>query len=331
MKMNSVFFLFGVVHLVYSRTYHVDVMNKKHEICKQLSHFVPNLCDYPTAAQYCFGLCGGTRELLSCGKRPPLGRRVRRIVGGVKSRPGEWPWQVSLRLNGTQWCAGAILSEHFVLSAAHCFDAGYSSINPADWRVHAGDHELLAKDKLEQEVRVRKIILHPKYNYSVHKTTQKYWGVLHNDVAILQLKTAIKLKHSNKAAICLPDNQKIIPDLYGCYAVGWGHTSYNGTQPDELRHAKVYTVPNSICNSEVAYNNTVNPKELICAGYKDGGIDACNYDSGGALVCNKKDRWYATGIVSSGFECARPHSYGLYTNVAEYKEWIIENILLKAE
>lgn len=60
-------------------------------------------------------------ELLSCGKRPPLGRRVRRIVGGVKSRPGEWPWQVSLRLNGTQWCAGAILSEYFVLSAAHCF------------------------------------------------------------------------------------------------------------------------------------------------------------------------------------------------------------------
>lgn len=43
------------------------------------------------------------------------------------------------------------------------------------------------------------------------------------------------------------------------------------------------------------------------------------------------DRWYATGIVSSGYECARPDSYGLYTNVAEYKKWIIENILMKAD
>ena len=39
------------------------------------------------------------------------------------------------------------------------------------------------------------------------------------------------------------------------------------------------------------------------------------------------DRWYAEGIVSSGYECARPHAYGLYTRIATDKEWVVETIL----
>lgn len=109
--------------------------------------------------------------------------------------------------------------------------------------------------------------------------------------ALMQLKHSIKFNVTTRPTVCLPDRRKRIHDYYNCYVVGWGHTSFNGTQPDELRHAKVYTVPNSVCNKEVAYNNSVNPKELICAGYKNGGIDACNYDSGGGLVCNKEGKF----------------------------------------
>ena len=38
-------------------------------------------------------------------------------------------------------------------------------------------------------------------------------------------------------------------------------------------------------------------------------------------------KWYSTGIVSHGFGCARPHKYGVYANVAHFKDWIIETIL----
>ena len=40
-------------------------------------------------------------------------------------------------------------------------------------------------------------------------------------------------------------------------------------------------------------------------------------------------KWYSTGIVSHGFECARPNKYGIYADVAYFKDWIIETILTK--
>ena len=38
-------------------------------------------------------------------------------------------------------------------------------------------------------------------------------------------------------------------------------------------------------------------------------------------------KWNSTGIVSYGYGCARPHKYGVYSNVAHLKGWIIETIL----
>ena len=38
-------------------------------------------------------------------------------------------------------------------------------------------------------------------------------------------------------------------------------------------------------------------------------------------------KWYSTGVVSFGWGCARPRKYGVYANVAHFKDWIIETIL----
>ena len=45
----------------------------------------------------------------------------KRIIGGRKSKEGEWPWQVYLNSSNGEYCGGAILSEHFILTASHCF------------------------------------------------------------------------------------------------------------------------------------------------------------------------------------------------------------------
>lgn len=48
-----------------------------------------------------------------------------KLVGGHPSIPGYHPWQVGIRLrkaNGIEHhCGGAILSQFYIVSAAHCF------------------------------------------------------------------------------------------------------------------------------------------------------------------------------------------------------------------
>ena len=34
------------------------------------------------------------------------------------------------------------------------------------------------------------------------------------------------------------------------------------------------------------------------------------------------DRWYLVGIVSRGFECARPKAPGLYVKVSRFQQWM---------
>lgn len=43
------------------------------------------------------------------------------------------------------------------------------------------------------------------------------------------------------------------------------------------------------------------------------------------------DRWYTADISSSGFGCGRPNKYGVYTNVAAFTRWIVEQILENSE
>lgn len=61
---------------------------------------------------------------------------------------------------------------------------------------------------------------------------------------------------------------------------------------------------------------------MICAGFEEGGKDACQGDSGSPMVDKKTRKLH--GIVSWAFGCAYPHVPGVYSNVAnlEIRQWI---------
>ena len=54
---------------------------------------------------------------------------------------------------------------------------------------------------------------------------------------------------------------------------------------------------------------------MVCAGVPEGGKDACQGDSGGALLLKKSGK--QVGIVSWGKGCAQKEYPGVYTNLAD--------------
>ena len=124
---------------------------------------------------------------------------------------------------------------------------------------------------------------------------------------------------------CLPHPSHVFAPNEECHVAGWGYTEWNGIQPDILRDAKVRIISREVCNQEKSYNGTIHGTAM-CAGHPEGRIDACEYDSGGPLVCMKCGRHYVAGLVSWGDQCALPNKYGVYANMTVLTPWVKEKI-----
>ncbi|NWW79000.1 TM11E protease, partial [Climacteris rufus] len=233
---------------------------------------------------------------------------VERIIGGQRAREGEWPWQASIQLDGTHRCGASIISNTWLVTAAHCFRGGR---DPRRWTASFGI--LLRPPK--QKKFVRRIIVHERYGDVVldHE----------HDVAVVELASAIEFT-SDVHSVCLPEASHVFPDNTSCFVTGWGALENDGEcySVNQLRQAEVRIINTEICNSRQVYGGAITPG-MLCAGYLDGQVDACQGDSGGPLVhANSRGIWYLVGIVSWGDECGKPNKPGVYTRVTYYRNWI---------
>lgn len=81
-------------------------------------------------------------------------------------------------------------------------------------------------------------------------------------------------------------------------------------------------IDTNTCNSREGYDGLVS-NTILCAGYLEGNIDACQGDSDGPLVHpNSRNIWYLVGIVSWGEECGEVNKPGVYMRVTAYRNWI---------
>ncbi|KAF7651877.1 hypothetical protein LDENG_00104210 [Lucifuga dentata] len=233
-----------------------------------------------------------------------------RIVGGTNSTEGEWPWQASLQVRGTHICGGGLISDQWVVSAAHCFyDDRLQS--PAMWMVFLGKLLLNQTSPTEEAVRVQRIHLHPYYD----NQSNDY------DLALLKLdRPAPPLLAGHARPTCLPPpTHQLEPGLV-CWVTGWGALREGGRTSNMLQKVDVRLVSEEACVR--SYGELVTPR-MLCAGYPGGGKDACQGDSGGPLVCQElSGRWFLGGVVSWGRGCGRPDYYGVYTRITRLTSWI---------
>ncbi|XP_044745027.1 serine proteinase stubble isoform X2 [Coccinella septempunctata] len=246
------------------------------------------------------------------------GRRMypeARIVGGEKAPFGKWPWQISLR----QWrtstflhkCGAALLNENWAITAAHCVD----NVPPSDLLLRLGEHDLSTESEpyLHQERRVQIVASHPQFD----PRTFEY------DLALLRFYEPVTFQ-PNIIPVCVPQTDE---NFVGrtAYVTGWGRLYEDGPLPSVLQEVSVPVINNSVCESmyrSAGYIEHI-PHIFICAGWRRGGFDSCEGDSGGPMVIQREDkRFLLAGVISWGIGCAEPNQPGVYTRISEFRDWI---------
>ncbi|XP_078077024.1 ovochymase-2 isoform X5 [Mustelus asterias] len=257
------------------------------------------------------------------GGVPSLLNMWNRIVGGKESEPGAHPWQVSLKRRKSHYCGGTIISEKWVLTAAHCIrDRNILSV----LKVTAGEYNLKNLEKAEQTQTVKRVIIHPKFKAAYP---------VEYDIALLELN-GIFIFGENIYPACLPKEGDIFDTGTICTTAGWGRLSEGGRLPNTLHEVELPILDFKTCLKAMqSVIRRFKGETLMCAGFPDGRKDACQGDSGGPLMCRGEvDAWTVTGVTSWGMGCGRSWkdnnskspskrgTPGIFTKVKALKSWI---------
>ncbi|KAM9827383.1 complement factor I-like [Neosynchiropus ocellatus] len=250
--------------------------------------------------------------------------RVKRVVGGIPTRPTQVQWQVAIMKDRRFYCGGVYIGGCWVITTAHCIRP-QSSESLADGDLASQPKPNLASLRVKLSlwkrhrvqdstdiVPVEDVHIHPDFNPRT----------LENDIALVQM---MKLPNTEACfsdnpfvtPICVPWSRRLFHPNRTCTISGWGETA-GGRLSAVLQWANVTLVED--CHR--FYGESFKPG-MTCAGELEGLVDSCHGDSGGPLVC--KDELavsYLWGITSWGSKCGQAQAPGVYTEIAHFFEWI---------
>lgn len=276
---------------------------------------------------------GGSLAATTCGRQQVAGgSREPRIVGGNSTYEGEFPWAVSIQRHGNHHCGGVIVARRWILTAAHCVRSqlvgnlvvrtGGSTL--ARSPNHLGSH-------LERDYVVDQVVMHGDFSRYDNLTASQMKSSANTnnaDIALLRLKQEI---HWNELAwpVCFPPKEAGNFSGHDAVVIGWGKLNEKSEEfSNELQKVKLSIIDNKVCQNWFRQAGREMPIDdrVICAGFKNGGKDACHGDSGGPLLSKINGHYAVVGVVSTGIGCARPLLPGLYSRVSSYINWIERHI-----
>lgn len=243
---------------------------------------------------------------IKCGRTPLYKSDNTRVVGGYGVKLGELPWQVLIRNYGSAHCGGSILSDRWILTAAHCLYFFPSRLST--FTVSAGLTKLGRSQESEQHVEIEEDYIHPDFN-------NPEYG---NDVALLKLRAPLRFDGFTQP-ICLPRRHETFEDRV-CTVSGWGWNGKENAQ--NLTAVNLPTVQLEKCKKAPKSGPWIYDSNL-CAGFDAGERDACQGDSGGPFACRMTSgQWVLPGLVSWGEGCALKKEPAVMTKVTSFLDWI---------
>ncbi|KAJ8668653.1 hypothetical protein QAD02_010316 [Eretmocerus hayati] len=232
-----------------------------------------------------------------------------------EARANEFPYQVSIEINGQHTCGGALISRIHVLTAAHCIH----NLIEKPW---------LLRKSIEVTVSVGSAFLGQGSRYPIRRLSEyrDYVGesrtyIVRNDIAVITLQYPVKTS-SNVMPLVLP-HPNFNPAVGTEVVVsGFGSAYKKGRASPILKQSPMIIVSHEDCNEEflTKVGKFIVPS-IICAEFgKHAGT--CQGDSGGPLVYQNGEENIVVGIVSAGVEECGDGTPDTYTRVTSFLPYI---------
>ncbi|XP_070823041.1 complement C1r-A subcomponent-like [Chaetodon trifascialis] len=254
-----------------------------------------------------------------CGKPTKLISAYQRIIGGREAPDDTIPWQVLLSVDG-QRAGGMVIADRWIMTAANVLTYNGNPVLKEDVRIYMGQTDI--KTLQNSPLFAASVHVHPGYN-------NPDFLDFDSNIALIKLQEPITF-NSSIMPICLPaEGATYVTGMMGLVS-GFGLTDFGRRRllTNKLKYVQLPVVDQETCTDSITVARRTKDRapsltnNMFCAGVPEGGKDSCRGDSGGPFILRDDGRFWAAGIVSWGIDCGRQGTYGVYTKVSNYLDWI---------